>query len=546
MDQIAQAGSGSIARPVQSLGKPAIRAGVGRGWRRRLLIGGLGLIVLAMLVGLTSPVRRLKSLFGGSSDQAAIFVVKPTTLNITLREDGELKPVESVEIKCEVQGERVTIEWVIPESTRVSKGDLLLKLAAEDMKDRVDTAELELKGIAAALEEAQQALLITRSENQSRIAKAEVDLEVANLELEGYLEGDYQRALKTIQIAIMQTNTELARKQEELEKSRPLEARGFITKARIKELEDEVERLKLTLEKNQLELRTLDEIEFKKNRMQKVAAVEQARQELERERQRAESREKQALAKVEDQQQALAIRQRRFERLKEQLGKCEIRSPVDGIVQYGDLSERRYWGGNRVAVGEQAYPGQTLLTIPDTSKMMVSTRIHEADRHKLREGLPCLVRVPAVPGRTFTGTLTKIAKFADSERSWLNPNLKEHASEIRLDESDAPLSPGDTAHIEILIEEVPDVLAVPVQAVFTRGAQHFVFVRKGVSVEPVEIRLGRTTATMVEVTAGLNAGDKVLMAPEERHLAMLPAPAASQPAPPPAPAPAARGAPPRG
>jgi hypothetical protein len=144
-----------------------------------------------------------------------------------------------------------------------------------------------------------------------------------------------------------------------------------------------------------------------------------------------------------------------------------------------------------------------------------------------------VITVPAVPGRTFTGTLTKITQFADSERSWLNPNLKEHAAEIKLDDNDPALSPGDTAHIEIMIEEVPNVLAVPVQCVFTRGDKHFVFVRGGLSTAPRGIKLGRATTTLVEVTEGLTAGDEVVMAPDERLQAMLPAPSTTQPAPPP-------------
>lgn len=498
-------------------------------WRRRAWVGGAAIVGLVAAIGILRPDRWLRGLLNRAPAEAAVHVVTPTTLHVTLKEDGELKPVESVEIKCEVQGERVTIETVVPESTHVQKGDLLVKLAAADMKDRVDTEEIELRGIVGALEEAERALEITRSENESKRNKCEIDLQVAELDLKGYEEGEYAKRIAAIELEKQQTEMDIRRKQEELDKSRPLQAKGFVTKARIQELEDQLTKLNMTLEKNRLELRTLDEYEHKKTLMQKRLAVDQAREELKRELARSESREKQALAKVADQRQALEIRQRRFERSKEQLARCELHAPCDGVVQYGPAGERRYWSDQRIAAGEQVYAGQTIMTIPDTSQMLVSTRIHEADRHKVREGLTCLVNVPAVPGRTFTGKLSKITKFADSERGWLNPNLKEHAAEIRLDESDPALSPGDTAHIEILIEDVPDVLAVPVQCVFTRGAQHYVFVRKGLSAAPVEVKLGRSTTTMTEITAGVAVGDKVVMSPDEQMLALLPTPAASQP-----------------
>jgi RND family efflux transporter MFP subunit len=515
------------------------RIGVRSKHSRRLVIGGLAFVVLVVLIAVIRPDRLLRRAFGGAGDDTAVYRVKPVTLHVTLKEDGELKPVNSLDIKCEVQGERVTIEWVVPESTRVSKGDLILKLTSPDMKDRVDSEEIELRGITAAYEDAQQALEITKSENASKLKKAEIDLKVAELDLRGYIDGTYEKTKASINIDIKQTQMDLKRKTEELERSIPLAEQGFLPRTRIDELRDEIEKLEMTLDKNERELDNLTRYDYEKNLAEKQSAVEQAGEELDRERQRSASREKQAVAKVEDQRLALEIRQRKFERSKEQLAKCEIYAPTDGVVQYGPSGERRYWQDNRVAPGEQVYPGQTVLTLPDTSQMLVSTRIHEADRHKVTEGLPCVITVPAVPGRTFTGTLTKITKFADSERGWLNPNLKEHAAEIKLDDNDAALSPGDTAHLEILIEEVPDALAVPVQCVFTRGIKHFVFVRGGLSTGPTEIKLGRATTTMVEVTEGLSAGDEVVMAPDERLQAMLPAPSTTQPVPPPPATPAA-------
>lgn len=469
----------------------------------------------------------LRPWFRSDGSVIDMFVVAPTTMMITLKEDGELRPVQSIEIKNEVQGERVTIEWLVPESTRVSAGDLLVKLASDDIRDRLEMDELELSNGKTALEQAEKELELTLSENESRIQKAEIDLKIAELEYTRYTEGEYEKALKAININIQQTETDLARKEDELVKNQRLEAMGFVSRAKIQEIEDTIERLKMTLSRYQLEKAIHENYEWEKNKLERSSAVDQARDELERERARAQSRESQARAKVQEQSQGLAIRETRYNRRREQLDRCEIRAPVDGVVQYGESGRGRGWRSERVGVGEQVFPGQIIMTLPDTSQMMVSTRIHEADRHKVGEGLRCIVTVPAVPGRTFTGTVTKIARFADSERSWLNPNLKEHATEIRLDEHDPALSPGDTARIEILIEEVRDVLAVPVQAIFSRGRQHYAFVQRGNDSEVVSVGLGRATPTMVEITGGLQAGQRVLMAPTELQLAKLPAPGES-------------------
>lgn len=516
----------TTAHPASPRVRPRLRSAATA--RRRLLRGGLILGGVLVLGGLVSAPAWWKRVFPGTADHGAVHIVRRGTLSVTLKEEGELKPVKSEELKCEVQSQGVKIEWVIDESTRVSKGDELMRLSADELKDRVEQEEIELRKMAASVEEAEENLKLTLSDNATRLRKAEVDLEVAILEQERYEKAEKERTKKGAGIEIKQAEMNLARKTDELNKSRPLAMRGFVTPVKIKELEDEVERLTMALERARLELRILTDYEFKKNEKQKSTAVAQADEELDREKQRATSREKQAEAKVVDQKGLFDVRQRRFQRLKEQVEKCTLTAPVDGIVMYGEAGEERYWG-RRIGVGEQVFQGQTLLTIPDTSQMLVKTRIHEADRHRVSEGMTCVARVPAVPDHSFSGTLTKITQFADSENRWLNPNLKEHTAEIKLDDSDAPLSPGESAQVEILIEEVPDVLTVPVQCVFTRGPKHFVFVQGTVSAKPVEVQTGRGSTTMIELSQGVKDGDRVLLAPDERLLALLPTPT-SQPA----------------
>lgn len=477
---------------------------------------GLASVLLAWRLGLYPGA-------GAGLSGATVFTVQPTDLLVTLKEDGELKPRESIELRNEVEGTS-TILFIVPESTRVQKGDLLVELASDQLKERYDTEMLALRTTQAACEAAVQDLAITENENASRQKKAEIDRDVAELELRQYLEGEFQQKLKDAEIAIKQTKQEILRKQEELGKNRRLQERGFVSSSKVEQLEFELAKAQMTLEKNELAMKILLEYDHPKMEKQKRSVVNQTSQEYEREQKRCQSRKAQALARVEEQKAALAMREKRVARLAEQLNKCRIVAPVDGVVQYAGGEGNWRWGGEPLAVGQKVYEGQMLIILPNTTQMLVSTRIHEADRHHVREDLPCEVRVPAVPGRVFTGRISKIAKFADSANRWLNPNLKEHATEILLDQTDAPLSPGDSAEITIFIAHLSNVLAVPVQSVFARGSRSFVFVQRGLSVEPVEVKLGRSNASLVEVVEGLAQGDRVLMHVEDRYVAMLPSP----------------------
>ena len=494
----------------------------------RWLIGAGGLLgVVIVAVGLASRSSgTLDRVLGRAGGGNSLYVVKPVDLSITLTEDGELKPKNSVDVKCEVEG-RATILWVVEESTRVKKGDRLVELADDAIKDRIRAKEIEFSRFKSSLEAATEELVITKSENASKDKKAEIDLDIARLELEKYLKGDFEKALKAVEISVKQTELDITRIEEDLRKNQDLHDRGFVMKSKVELLKIELEKAKMTRDQNELSKKILLTYELTKNRKQKTSDVERAGEELDRERKRAQSREKQAEAKLEEQEKLLAMCEDDLNRLKEQRDKCKIFAPVEGVVQYP--SENHGWHDqNRIIPGETVYEGQTMVVLPDTSQMIVQTRIHEADRHKCEEGLECLVTVPAVPGTTFTGRVSKIARYADSANRWLNPELKEHTTEVLLDETDAALSPGDSAEIKILIDSARNVLAVPVQCVFSRGSRSFVFGKRGGAFEPVEIELGRSSTTMVEVVKGLSAGDEVLMHASEELLATLPAPSTEQ------------------
>lgn len=479
-----------------------------------LIAGGAGLVALVVAGSWLSRLWR------GGVPAAAVHVVEPATLSIELSEDGELKPLVQNEIKNEIEGQS-TVLFIVAESTRVKKGDLLVELASNELIERLETEKIEFRRVESEVQTATAELEITKNQNLSDIRKGELDLEIALLELNKYTNGDYIKELNTLEIEVNRSYQEIERKTEDLTKNRKLKEKDFVSGAKIRDLEFDLQNARRTLEKNELALKILHEYDQPKNQKQKTSEVQRATDELDRIKKRAASKEEQAAARLQNAQSTLAVRQTRLARVEEQLQKTKIYAPCDGAVQY---SQSRWgWDEERVASGKKVHEGQTLMVLPDTSRMLVSTRIHESDRHQIREGMNCVVRVAAVPGRTFTGKLTKIARFADSTNRWINPDLKEHAAEVTLDPTDAQLAPGDTAEVKILVEQVPNALAAPVQCVHARGPKHYVFRAAGGDYQPVEVTLGRATTTMVEIAGGLKPGDRLLMKSDERFEAMLPA-----------------------
>ncbi len=489
----------------------------GRSWRFWLLlalpVAGLAWVASSFLPQVGT------GLIGAGADEA-FYEVRTDDLVITLTEDGEVKPLKSIELKSEVEG-RSTIRFLVEESTRVAKGDLLVELASDQLDERISGEEIELEKISSDLKNAVAELDLQRNQNASEIKKAESDLEIARKDLEKYTDGDYEKALKGIVIQIEETRLKHEQKTEDYEKNQDLNKRGFVTAAKLRQLALEIETLNLKLDQHLLSKSILDNYEKPMEIHRKETAVEQALDALERARKRALNKETQAASKVAQFESLLALRTDRLDRLKAQRDKCRIFAPTDGVVQYPTEGGR--WGGDdQLAVGSQVSEGQTLVVLPDTSQMIVNIRIHEADRHKVAQEMQCLVKVPAVPNAAFEGKVAKIARFADSANRWLNPDLKEHTTEILLTNRTVDLSPGDSAEVEILVDRIAGALAIPVQCVYSRGARDFVFLRRNGTIEPAEVQLGPSNDSMVQVVHGVSPGDEVHLHPGDDLIALLP------------------------
>ena len=85
----------------------------------------------------------------------------------------------------------------------------------------------------------------------------------------------------------------------------------------------------------------------------------------------------------------------RLEKYEEQVAKCQIFAPHDGMVVYARDRGRRS-SGTEIAEGVTVRQRQELITLPDLSKMQVKTQIHEAVLDQIRMGLPTTVRARCV------------------------------------------------------------------------------------------------------------------------------------------------------
>lgn len=452
-----------------------------------------------------------------------IHTVSPRSFTVALQEKGELKAAKSTEIACQVEG-RSTIITLIPEGTSVVKGDLLVELASDQIDDRIRQEELREANAITAYEASVTELDIQRDKNASDIRKAKLKIELASLELEKYRKGDWVQRSKDAEIEILRAQTKLRLATESYEASKQLRERNFITQTQFDDEEFEYQKAQWDLEKAKQAKLVLEKYTHIAELRQKESDLEEAVKEAERVKKNAQAEELKKLRASEGKEKELALLQDQLAKLRRQMFNCRITAPTKGTVVYYAGGGGRHFMSNdsQIREGATVHERQVMMTLPDTSKMLVIVRVHEAKTDKLRLGQSAIVRIEGIPDKRFIGRVTKIAAVADSSNRWLNPDLKEYETEITLEPTDEPLKPGVTAHAEILVETVGNQLAVPVQAVYTKRGHRFIFASLRKGPEPREVQLGAIGTEWAEITSGLAAGDKILLAFGDEHKRMIP------------------------
>ncbi len=452
------------------------------------------------------------------------FTVEPRSFRVSFKEKGEIKAARNEEVLCEVEG-RSTIIEVVKEGQFVKAGELVVELATNEIDDRIESQEREEARALDEFKNAETELALQLDRNASDIRKGDLAVHLAEIELQKYVDGDWVLEWQAANIAIEQAEVTLERRQADYEASITLFERKFITEAEFKE--DEFNQMKAAweLDKARHSLQIFETYTTTTTLAKLHSDVEEAQKDLERIIASAAAEEDRRRAALAARSKELASNRDTLQRLRTQRAKCRIVAPIDGYVIYGSQSDRPYWGGNddQIRKGAQVSERQVLLTIPDTSRMVVITKIHESKITRIRMGQAVDVDVEGLPGKHFTGKVSRIALLASSRDRWMNPDLKEYETELTLDQVDDGLKPGQTARAEILVDEAVDAVAIPNQAVYSKAGRRFAFrwASDG-AVEPVQIKLGRTNTEWAEVTSGLNTGDQVLLSFGDAELRLIP------------------------
>ncbi|MCB5227337.1 hypothetical protein JAO78_010980 [Alishewanella sp. 16-MA] len=190
------------------------------------------------------------------------------------------------------------------------------------------------------------------------------------------------------------------------------------------------------------------------------------------------------------------------------LAALEIRAQHKGILLYDSN-----WRGEKPEVGRMVFPGEKLGSIPDLSLQHVKLLIIEQESVGLAVDQPVFFRLTARPEQVLEGRIQSVGQVAQS-RERRDPRRYIEVIVAPSAQQDFFL-PGAKVRAEILANTLPEVLALPLQAIFSDEKGQYVWQQRGGSLQRQAVSLGAKSLTHAEIIEGLSAGDRISLLPPE-------------------------------
>jgi multidrug efflux pump subunit AcrA (membrane-fusion protein) len=208
--------------------------------------------------------------------------------------------------------------------------------------------------------------------------------------------------------------------------------------------------------------------------------------------------------KIQQIQAAISEAERTLERF-------VLRAPSDGMVEYHRHRGRR-GVGDKIQVGDEFWPGQGLVGLPNLQHMTVFTAVDETDIKHVAEGQRARIRLDAYPKIEFTGSLTDVGMICHPLEQ---ESRKVFDVQIDIHESDPLLKPGMTVRCEIETASIDDTLFVSPAAIHETVDGYVVYCQNGASWDKVPVSLGPRNQHSVVIHGNVKQGDHLRLSKED-------------------------------
>ena len=204
---------------------------------------------------------------------------------------------------------------------------------------------------------------------------------------------------------------------------------------------------------------------------------------------------------VDDLRGQWEVAQAKLQRTRTLLQYARIVAPFSGMI-----TARFVDPGAFIAAATAGSTPQSaaLVTLMDYTRVRVQAFVPEPEVPFIKNGVPAKVMVEELPGRTFSGSVTRFAHALD-------PATKTMLTEIELPNPDGQLRPGAYASVQLELERKQNALLVPAQALVVEKAGTSVFTLLNGKAKKTPVQVGFNDGTNAEIAGGISPDQAVIL-----------------------------------
>ena len=411
---------------------------------------------------------------------------------------------------------RTTIVWIIEENAKVKKGDIVAKLDATDLENRILDEKIELENLEKEEELAKETQKLEDSTQAANMKAAEDRVAKADDALRKYLRFERRQKRDSLDLDISNAETKLDDAEETYRnyKANPEtdtdEDKQKEYKKKLTSAQNSISAAENELENNESSRRLWKMYDDPSKLKALYNEVDQADLNMEK--------VKVAIASSRARtNRSLHNYRRRIRRVSENVQQNEkflemmtLYAPADGIVIYGNPD--RPHSNPDIKPGMEVWRGMILMTIPEMSEMVVNLDLPEQYRSKVKVGDRVIVTPDSMPSVKFTGTVDMIPTLPVNIIFWDSSSPKVYKSRIKFDQQSDLLVNGMSVQIEVITNTIKDTLFVPVESIFEDKERFYVYLQTpGGGNKEVDVKIGESNDRFVQILDGLKEDDVIYL-----------------------------------
>lgn len=182
-----------------------------------------------------------------------------------------------------------------------------------------------------------------------------------------------------------------------------------------------------------------------------------------------------------------------YENAQLQYSRCTVTAPMNGVVRRLDAK-----------VGLQLSVGDPIAEILEIDRLKAVVGIPESDVTAVRGLATVDISLQALDNRTITGKVHYLSSSPETVARLFR-------LELAIDNSSGEILPGMFVRADVVKKSVPEAIVIPFYSVISRNDDQYVYIEEDGVVTKKKVKLGVMEKWLVEVTAGLAAGDRLVV-----------------------------------